>query len=461
MLVKDPALIGLFCAPDPEGLHYNSDMRPILALETSTATCGVAVYSRTESSESLFFREISGVTGHSRNILPLVDEVLGEAHIAREELVAIAFGQGPGAFTGVRLACSVAQGMAFALQVPVVPVGALPALASSLEHDAGSMLKPAIRLVAIDARMNEIYLAAYVQCGSQPNEMSSLFELQSPVLMSAADCAEFVGARLAFWLRTFHGMSTVVLAGDGWQLVPPADLAALMAQTVQPDSAQQRVWVNRSGTYSTVRISDVARLGWDLFHRGRRVEPEQALPLYLRDKVAFTTAERALGLGGNPQAIRYGKAMVLPMSQVDLSEVVELEVRSQAFPWSERHFSDALSAGYPGWVLRESGELVGFCLAMATPDDVHLLVIAVSPDRRRQGLGALLLEQVYMFGRQQSVPRILLEVRPSNRNAIAFYDQQGFEQIGTRRGYYPAAKGLREDALVMARNLHGEQLSHG
>lgn len=437
-------------------------MHPILALETSTATCGVAIYSRSESSESLDFKELSGVSGHAPNILPLVDDVMRQAGLTRHDLAAIAFGQGPGAFTGVRLACSVAQGMSFALQIPVVPVGALPALASGLMHALPPTLLPGICLVALDARMNEVYLAAYVRRDAQASiansdSMPGYFELQSPVLIRVDDCPAFIAERLPYWLKTFAGLHTLVLAGDGWQLIHRKELAAEVDKTC---ADHQLVWHDLSADFGTVSVKDVARLGWDLFHRGRRVEPEQALPLYLRDKVAFTTAERALGQGGNPQAMQSATAMVLPMSLADLRDVIELERQSQAFPWSEGHFRDALAAGYSGWVLRQAGVLVGFCMAMPAPDEVHLLVIAVSPDCRRQGFGALLLEQVYMFGRQQCASRVLLEVRPSNASAIAFYRRLQFEQIGTRRGYYPAAKGQREDALVMARSLHGEQVSH-
>ena len=141
------------------------------------------------------------------------------------------------------------------------------------------------------------------------------------------------------------------------------------------------------------------------------------------------------------------------MMPVDLDEVVELERQSQAFPWSRRNFEDALAAGYPAWVLRMSDTLVGFCVAMPTLDDIHILVIAVSVDFRRQGLGSRLLAQVDQLATDLGVDRVLLEVRPSNVRALAFYRQTGFAQIGIRKGYYPAGKGQREDALVMARCL--------
>jgi tRNA threonylcarbamoyladenosine biosynthesis protein TsaB len=183
------------------------------------------------------------------------------------------------------------------------------------------------------------------------------------------------------------------------------------------------------------------------------LKPQQALPLYLRDKVAFTTQERANGLGGNPKVNAPDEVLLLPMMPVDLNEVAELERQSQAFPWSRRNFEDALAAGYPGWVLRLAGDLVGFCVAMPTPDDVHLLVIAVARDHRGKALGAKLVDQVVQLARAEGVDRVLLEVRPSNTRALGFYQKLGFAQIGVRQGDYPAGKGVREDALVLAREL--------
>ena len=425
-------------------------MQPILAIETSGTTCGVAIYHHLDTDEVLVFREVSGVSGHAQSVLPLVDDVMAQAGVTRAQIKAVAFDQGPGAFTGVRLGCSVAQGMGYALQIPVVPVGALPALAAGLPQSA----QAGIRLVALDARMQEMYLAAYGR-----HQDLSEFELQSPVLIRAQDCLQFVSDRLPYWFDANGGAMTLTLAGEGWDLLSPVDVRAAFGR-INP-AMQVTLMAKPLSEHSTTRVADIARLGWRLLRQGRHVQPEHALPLYLRDKVAFTTAERASGKGGNPQVPAPQQVLLLPMSRGDLAEVVELERQSQAFPWSERHFTDALAAGYPAWVLRQAGSLKGFCVSMVAPDEVHLLVIAVTPQARRQGLGRQLLEQVCMLGRQCAALRVLLEVRPSNTRAISFYRNQGFDQIGTRRAYYPAAKGEREDAWVMSRSLHGEPSGHG
>lgn len=138
------------------------------------------------------------------------------------------------------------------------------------------------------------------------------------------------------------------------------------------------------------------------------------------------------------------------MVAADLVEVAALEGDVQAFPWTLANFTDALRTGYEGWVLRdERGTLEGFCLLMPAPDVMHLLVIAVRPESHRKGIGTALLNWSVARARACHAPGLLLEVRPSNAGALAFYAKHGFLRIGVRRAYYPAPGGLREDAYVM------------
>ncbi len=149
-------------------------------------------------------------------------------------------------------------------------------------------------------------------------------------------------------------------------------------------------------------------------------------------------------------------AVLVPriMREADLAEVAALESSVQAFPWSLGHFSDALKAGYDGWVVRDlHGRLLGFSLLMPAPDVMHLLVIAIAPDRQRQGVGSLLMRWAESRARACRAPGLLLEVRPTNANALAFYDKHGFLKIGVRRGYYPALGNTREDAFVMKKDI--------
>lgn len=138
------------------------------------------------------------------------------------------------------------------------------------------------------------------------------------------------------------------------------------------------------------------------------------------------------------------------MTPEALDAVLAIEEAVQAFPWTRGNFADALEAGYDAWVMREDGRVIGFAIVMHAVDEAHLLVIGIAPDRQRAGRGRALLEFVAARARAAGMTRLLLEVRPSNLPALAFYRQAGFVEIGRRRGYYPAQEG-REDAIVMAR----------
>jgi ribosomal-protein-alanine N-acetyltransferase len=139
---------------------------------------------------------------------------------------------------------------------------------------------------------------------------------------------------------------------------------------------------------------------------------------------------------------------MLPMNLHDLDEVLSIEYRVYPFPWSRGNFADSMSSGYSCWVCRVGGELVGYLVLMLAVDDAHLLNIGVAEKRQGMGFGARLLRQAMIAGRQGGATTLVLEVRPSNQRALELYRHFGFQQIGVRRGYYPAEKG-REDALVL------------
>lgn len=143
---------------------------------------------------------------------------------------------------------------------------------------------------------------------------------------------------------------------------------------------------------------------------------------------------------------------LLPMHEHDLDEVLRIEIDVYAFPWSRGNFLDSINAGYSCWVCRSAGELVGYAVIMHAVDDAHLLNISVAARRQGKGFGARLLAHAMQVGRELGAATLLLEVRPSNVKAVGLYKAFGFQQIGVRRGYYPAHVG-REDALVLTRAL--------
>ena len=139
-----------------------------------------------------------------------------------------------------------------------------------------------------------------------------------------------------------------------------------------------------------------------------------------------------------------------PMQPSDLDDVLALEQSVYPHPWSMANFVDSLNSNYEAWVLRDQGgDLLGYFLLMAIVDEAHLLNVAVSAEKQGQGLGRFLLNQAVACARGLGMASVLLEVRPSNTRALQIYERYGFQHIGRRKGYYPAANQQREDAIVM------------
>lgn len=141
---------------------------------------------------------------------------------------------------------------------------------------------------------------------------------------------------------------------------------------------------------------------------------------------------------------------VVPVSVHDLDAVIEIETAAYAFPWSRRNFFDSIAAGYWLQALRTADDWLGYCVAMAAVDELHLLNLTIAPAHQGRGHGAFLLDALCARARSFGCTQLWLEVRPSNAPALSLYERHGFRTIGTRRGYYPAEGGRREDATVMS-----------
>lgn len=139
-----------------------------------------------------------------------------------------------------------------------------------------------------------------------------------------------------------------------------------------------------------------------------------------------------------------------PMTVHDLDAVVAVEAQSYSHPWSRGNFTDSLAAGHLAEVLQDGeGALVGYFIAMKGVDELHLLNITVAPDWQGRGHGQALMAALQQHAQHLGLASVWLEVRQSNQRARALYRRLGFEEVGLRRAYYPAAV-RREDAVVMS-----------
>jgi tRNA threonylcarbamoyladenosine biosynthesis protein TsaB len=224
-------------------------MTILLAIETSTELASVSL----SIGERIISRDLSGVQTHSQGLLPAVQELFVEVGLQLGQVNALAFGCGPGAFTGTRTACGVVQGLAYGLNIPVVPVASLAIMAETAHVQLGreSML------CLLDARMDEVYWAHYQGQKGQWND------IVAPCLSPLEVALDY--ARLN---------NLPLVLGNGVEV---------------PDSYADLIFT-KAMPHSSFAISIAGRA----FELGLQLDAAQAQPLYLRNKVAQTTAERQL-----------------------------------------------------------------------------------------------------------------------------------------------------------------------
>ncbi|HQX91222.1 MAG TPA: ribosomal protein S18-alanine N-acetyltransferase [Thermomonas sp.] len=143
-----------------------------------------------------------------------------------------------------------------------------------------------------------------------------------------------------------------------------------------------------------------------------------------------------------------------PMRESDLDAVMDIELRAYPFPWSRGIFRDCLQSNYAMWLQeRADGAILGYGVLSIAAGEAHVLNLCSAPGQEGQGLGQRMLQTLLKIARGHAAQRVFLEVRPSNTRAIALYERSGFNEIGRRPRYYPAANNGREDAIVMALEL--------
>lgn len=215
----------------------------LLAFDTATEACTAALWL-----DGRVLERSERHSRHSEHLLPMIDALLAESGLKLSQLDAIAFGRGPGSFTGLRIGAGVAQGLAFAADLPVVPVSSLAALAQGADADRV--------LAAFDARMQQVYWGAYRRAAHGRVEPLQLESVASPVAVSWPEGSGWVGA------------------GSGWD----AYTERLMSRL---GSAVER-WIPAA----LPQARHLAVLGAAAFAAGQAMPAEQALPVYIRDDVA-------------------------------------------------------------------------------------------------------------------------------------------------------------------------------
>ncbi|MGA0187157.1 MAG: ribosomal protein S18-alanine N-acetyltransferase [Burkholderiaceae bacterium] len=371
---------------------------PLLALDSSGPVASVVLAT---SPGHWHARQTPAGQAQASQLLPMAEAVLQEAGLRWADLGGLVVCHGPGSFTGLRMAVGLAQGLGFSRGLKIHLVSAFEAVA-----------------MAALASSN----------GSHAQQRDQLFDIRFDARLGEA----FRG--VVHWRAHLQQLS---LVGDP-RVVPVLEEglsgATLLAQDSHP-----------TGMTLAAQVMKVAELRLVAGPPGHpaTVMPVAAQPLYVRDRVAQTLAERAVS----------ASLVLIPMHRNDIASIMVIEKQAYSHPWTSGNFEDSLAAGYEGLKLVEQGAMVGYLVWMPVVQEAHLLNFTIAPARQRRGLGQWMLDQLMRTLTQQGFERLLLEVRPSNRSAVRLYQRNGFTEVGTRRGYYPAESGRREDAVVFARAL--------
>ena len=245
-------------------------MATLIAFDTATERMTIAL----RCGERVVAREGEGGARASATLLPAILGLLGEAGIAIADLDAIAFGRGPGAFTGLRTACSVAQGLAFGAGKRVLPIDSLLAVAEDARGDA-----PTLRVWAlVDARMEQIYAAEYEHGGGR-------WTVHGPDL-----CGRVRLRRRPLDPRVAPFLTDCESLASRWRAAPPSAIAGNAIGAFGARLATGDATLFRDAAPTARALLRLAEHAWA---DGAAVDPALALPLYVRDKVADTEAERA------------------------------------------------------------------------------------------------------------------------------------------------------------------------
>jgi tRNA threonylcarbamoyl adenosine modification protein YeaZ/ribosomal-protein-alanine acetyltransferase len=377
-------------------------------LESADALASVAV---SQEDGQLHTATAPAGQSHSSQLLPLAQELLGRSGLSWQSLAGLVVGVGPGSFTGLRIACGIAQGLSLGLNRPCYPVTGFEAAAyawwSTQHHGEHQQF-----LIEFDARLGESFAAIleFKRNGFQ----TDVAWIVEPMVVQKAAVSE-LGAGLR------NDQALIVLSDP---------LVSTMGNVSLPISG----WMMRYARDP------------QLNRPGQWVSAAALAPLYVREKVAQTILERQQGAD-----LQWSE-----MSADDLDAVMAIENIAYPFPWTIGNFRDSINAGYRLKLLRERGVLIGYAVWMPIIQEAHLLNITLAPPRQGHGLGAWMMRSIMQEMQAQGIQQILLEVRPSNHRALALYRRLGFSSIGIRKGYYPnsvTAEVSREDAVVMRRNL--------
>ena len=413
--------------------------RIVLALDTSTDMLACAV-ARVDTGGDDGALEVLATGDHlcrRQSNVELVSTALAcleEAGLSMADVDAILTGRGPGSFTGVRIGVATAKGLSCGLGRPLFGTSALDAVAwNAWVHGVRGLVG-----VVGDAMRGEVYPGIY-----QLDDAGALrtFVVETVVKADAA---------VAAWAERADA-ADLQLTGDGLKKYRARFEDAGFARFVD-----EGLW---HPTGEGLLRAALPELTGDT---GASGDPALVLPIYTRLSDAEENERRRLGMAHADSETTTGvleglagiHTQLRPMSVNDLEQVVALEGRAFAAgvhtPWKQEMFYEELSLpGRTWWVAHDQGSIVGYAGGVLAGERIELMDVAVSPERRREGIASRLIERIAYDGQMLGATEISLEVHEGNDSARELYTSLGLQQAGRRRNYY----GQGNDALILSAPL--------
>ena len=387
----------------------------ILALEASGKVAGCALWQ-----DDALLGEISLQNGltHSQTLMPMVDDLFRSLDMEISCVDAVAVTSGPGSFTGLRIGAATVKGLAYALNVPVIPVPTLECLAAGLYMDgidSGDCLVCPI----MDARRGQVYTGIYRYRDGKP----------VPLIKTRAAAIEEL-------LDILEGLKpeTVIFTGDGIPVFRQLLLdrqGSMKFRFAPPHLSRQR-----AAATAYLAMERYKERGEEAFVSAERFRPE-----YLR----LSQAERERNAALPDIRVRR-------MEKSDVEAALKVEEASFSEPWTKDMFDMTLLLPYARYYVAETadGTVAGICGVRILTDTGEISNVAVLPDYRGRKIGRRMLEKLLDDAMREGVFEYTLEVRASNRPAVRLYEGLGFKSEGVRRDFY---KKPVEDALIMWRRV--------
>ena len=245
-------------------------MTCIIAIETATEACSAALLIENEGKQSIYRRFQIAPREHTKLILPMLDEVFAEANLKLANVDAIAFGRGPGAFTGLRIAAGITQGLALSVDKPTIPVSSLSAMALAAYKEVSSVNSRPNIIVAIDARMGEVYWAEYTVVEGQV-ELLGEEQLSQPDIIYKKT-------------QMLSENNAVVVIGSGWDVYIQAFL--------ESDAGSSLSYLPIHLTEEFPDAKEICEIALMAFENGEQYSVEDSQPVYLRNNVAVKSKKK-------------------------------------------------------------------------------------------------------------------------------------------------------------------------